>query len=52
MVVIGVVWVIGGAVTAYTGVDQPQPPMLYVALGAAAIVAGILSYAVRARERQ
>ncbi|KZM33833.1 hypothetical protein [Oerskovia enterophila] len=49
LVVIGVIWAAGGAVTAIAGGDEPGSPMLWVALGVVAVVAGVASYVVRAR---
>ena len=49
LVVIGVIWAAGGVVTATAGGDEPGSPMLWVGLGVAAVVAGVVSYVVRSR---
>ncbi|MFD6093465.1 hypothetical protein ACFWGN_15205 [Oerskovia sp. NPDC060338] len=49
LVVIGVIWAVGGVVTAITGGDEPGSPMLWAVLGLVAVVAGVASYVVRSR---
>jgi hypothetical protein len=49
LVVIGAIWAVGGVVTAIAGGDEPGSPMLWVGLGALAVVAGVVSYVVRSR---
>ncbi|MHA7134745.1 hypothetical protein [Oerskovia turbata] len=51
LIVIGAVWLLGGAVAALTGRDGPQSPVLVLALGGAAVLAGVASAVVRARSR-
>jgi drug/metabolite transporter (DMT)-like permease len=51
LIVIGAVWLLGGALAALTGRDGPQSPVLVLALGGAAVLAGVASAVVRARSR-
>lgn len=51
LIVIGAVWLLGGAVAALTGRDGPQSPVLVLTLGGLVVVAGVLSAVVRARTR-
>lgn len=49
LVVIGVVWALGGGIAALADKDGPQSPILFVVLGGVAVLVGIGSAVVRSR---